>query len=143
MAIPTLRSGDQTRDSSQSDASAEKVLKVLVVDDNVDAADSIALLLTIDGFNAQSVHGAVAALDTVDSFKPDVVLLDIGLPVMDGYEVARRLRSHIAIEDLRIVALSGYGQQADRERAAQAGFDDYLVKPVEPTVLSQFLRSLQ
>jgi len=142
-AIQTRLSGDQARDSSQSGGSAEKALKVLVVDDNVDAADSIALLLTIDGFNAQSVHGAVAALDTVDSFKPDVVLLDIGLPVMDGYEVARRLRSHIAIEDLRIVALSGYGQQADRERAAQAGFDDYLVKPVEPTVLSQFLRSLQ
>ena len=117
---------------------------MLVVDDNVDAADSIALLLTIDGFNAQSVHGAVAALDTVNSFKPDVVLLDIGLPVMDGYEVARRLRTHTsAFADLRIVALSGYGQQADRERAAQAGFDDYLVKPVEPTVLSQFLRSLQ
>jgi len=141
-AIPTLLSGDQARDSSQSGASAEKALKVLVVDDNVDAADSIALLLTIDGFNAQSVHGAVAALDTVDSFKPDVVLLDIGLPVMDGYEVARRLRSHNAIEDLRIVALSGYGQQADRDRAAEAGFDDYLVKPVEPTMLSQFLRSL-
>jgi CheY-like chemotaxis protein len=116
---------------------------VLVVDDNVDAADSIALLLTIDGFNAQSVHGAVAALDTVNSFKPDVVLLDIGLPVMDGYEVARRLRTNNAISHLRIVALSGYGQQADRERAARAGFDDYLVKPVEPTVLSQFLRSLQ
>jgi len=141
-AIPTLLSGDQARDSSQSGASGEKALKVLVVDDNVDAADSIALLLTIDGFNAQSVHGAVAALDTVDTFKPDVVLLDIGLPVMDGYEVARRLRSHTAIEDLRIVALSGYGQQADRDRAAEAGFDDYLVKPVEPTMLSQFLRSL-
>jgi PAS domain S-box-containing protein len=142
-AIPTPPSGEQTRDSSVSNASAEKALKVLVVDDNVDAADSIALLLTIDGFNALSVHGAVAALDTVDSFKPDVVLLDIGLPVMDGYEVARRLRSHIPIEDMRIVALSGYGQRADRERAVQAGFDDYLVKPVEPTVLSQFLRSLQ
>ncbi|MEA3181771.1 MAG: hypothetical protein QOI59_5294, partial [Gammaproteobacteria bacterium] len=76
------------------------------------------------------------------SFKPDIVLLDIGLPVMDGYEVAQRLRAHIPIEQMRIVALSGYGQQADRERAAQAGFDDYLVKPVEPRVLSQFLRSL-
>jgi CheY-like chemotaxis protein len=101
------------------------------------------LLLSIDGFNAQSVHGAVAALDTVDSFEPDVVLLDIGLPVMDGYEVARRLRTRIPVAQMRIVALSGYGQQADRERAAQAGFDDYLVKPVEPNVLSQFLRSLQ
>jgi signal transduction histidine kinase len=121
----------------------EKPMRILVVDDNVDAADSIALLLTIDGFEAHSVHGAMAALDTVVSFKPDVVLLDIGLPVMDGYEVAQRLRSRIPIEQMRIVALSGYGQQADREKAAQAGFDDYLVKPVEPTALTEFLRSLQ
>jgi PAS domain S-box-containing protein len=141
-AIPTLQSAETAHAALQSSAGAEKVLKVLVVDDNVDAADSIALLLSIDGFNAQSVHGAVAALDTVDSFKPDVVLLDIGLPVMDGYEVARRLRTQIPLEQMRIVALSGYGQQADRERAVQAGFDDYLVKPVEPTVLSQYLRSL-
>jgi len=128
--------------SQGANLSGEKPLKVLVVDDNVDAADSIALLLTIDGFNAQSVHGAVAALDTFNSFKPDIVLLDIGLPVMDGYEVARRLRTDNPFERMRIVALTGYGQQADRERAAQAGFDEYLVKPVEPTVLSQFLRSL-
>ncbi len=141
--IPTLQPAETAHASSDSSPNGEEALKVLVVDDNVDAADSIALLLTIDGFNAQSVHGAVAALDTVNSFKPDVVLLDIGLPVMDGYEVARRLRTHIPIAQLRIVALSGYGQKADRERAAEAGFDDYLVKPVEPTVLSQFLRSLQ
>lgn len=140
--IPTLQSAEAPHSAADPGQGSEAPLKILVVDDNVDAADSIALLLTIDGFNAQSVHGAVAALDTVNSFKPDVVLLDIGLPVMDGYEVARRLRTQIPIEQMRIVALSGYGQQADRERAAEAGFDDYLVKPVEPTVLSQFLRSL-
>jgi CheY-like chemotaxis protein len=84
----------------------------------------------------------MAALDTVGTFRPDVVLLDIGLPVMDGYEVAQRLRSRIPVEQMRIVALSGYGRQADRDRAAQAGFDDYLVKPVEPTVLTEFLRTL-
>jgi PAS domain S-box-containing protein len=121
----------------------DRPMRVLVVDDNVDAADSIALLLGIDGFEARSVHGALAALDTVGSFKPDVVLLDIGLPVMDGYEVAQRLRGRVPKQPMRIVALSGYGQQADREKAAQAGFDDYLVKPVEPTALSEFLRSLQ
>ncbi|HWM68466.1 MAG TPA: ATP-binding protein [Steroidobacteraceae bacterium] len=140
--VPVVLPVDAARPAQAPNQSGEKPLKVLVVDDNVDAADSIALLLTIDGFEAHSVHGAVAALDTVSSFKPDIVLLDIGLPVMDGYEVAQRLRAHIPIEQMRIVALSGYGQQADRERAAQAGFDDYLVKPVEPTVLSQFLRSL-
>jgi CheY-like chemotaxis protein len=121
---------------------ADRPLRILVVDDNVDAADSIALLLGIDGFEARSVHGALAALDTAGSFKPDVVLLDIGLPVLDGYEVAQRLRIRVPEQPMRIVALSGYGQQADREKAAQAGFDDYLVKPVEPTALSEFLRSL-
>ncbi len=141
--FPKLQAAEGAHGGVESNAPEGKALKVLVVDDNVDAADSIALLLTIDGFNAQSVHGAVAALDTVKSFEPDVVLLDIGLPVMDGYEVARRLRTHDSIAQMRIVALSGYGQQADRERAAQAGFDDYLVKPVEPNVLSEFLRSLQ
>jgi PAS domain S-box-containing protein len=142
-AVPVLQAAAATQTAVERAPAGERPLKVLVVDDNVDAADSIALLLTIDGFEAHSVHSAVAALDEVSSFKPDVVLLDIGLPVMDGYEVAQRLRARIPIEQMRIVALSGYGQQADRERAAQAGFDDYLVKPVEPTVLSQFLRSLQ
>ncbi len=139
------RSVSHAAEGARSDAElrAEPPLKVLVVDDNVDAADSVALLLNIDGFNARSVHGALAAIDTVHSFKPDVVLLDIGLPIMDGYEVARRLRTDNTIERVRIVALSGYGQQADRERATQAGFDDYLVKPVEPTALSEFLRALR
>jgi PAS domain S-box-containing protein len=141
-AVPVLQPAEAA-DATLALNPGEKPMKVLVVDDNIDAADSMALLLTIDGFEAHSVHGAVAALDTVNSFKPDVVLLDIGLPVMDGYEVAQRLRSLVPIEQMRIVALSGYGQQADRERAVQAGFDDYLVKPVEPTVLSEFLRSLQ
>jgi signal transduction histidine kinase len=127
---------------AQGVPAGEKPMRILVVDDNIDAADSIALLLTIDGFEAHSVHGALAALDTVGSFKPDVVLLDIGLPVLDGYEVAQRLRAHTPVQQMCIVALSGYGRQADREKAAQAGFDHYLVKPVEPAALSEFLRSL-
>jgi CheY-like chemotaxis protein len=121
----------------------QRPMRILVVDDNIDAADSVALLLTIDGFEARSVHSAMAALDKVDSYEPDVILLDIGLPVMDGFEVAKRLRARIPAEKMRIVALSGYGQQAARDRAAQAGFDHYLVKPVEPTVLSDFLLSLR
>jgi CheY-like chemotaxis protein len=143
MVAQAAGSSDAGADPARAMPSGEKALKVLVVDDNVDAADSIALLLNIDGFKAHSVHGALAALETVRSFKPDVVLLDIGLPVMDGFEVAQRLRSRTPVGQLRIVALSGYGQQADRERAARAGFDDYLVKPVEPTALTEFLRSLQ
>jgi len=147
--LPAKRAGSAQSTAIPGAAEAQAVLplhggqlRILVVDDNVDAADSTALLLGSDGFEARSVHGALAALDVVGSFKPDIVLLDIGLPVLNGYEVAQRLRIRKADVPMRIVALSGYGQPADRERAAQAGFDDYLVKPVEPAVLSEFLRSL-
>ncbi len=118
-------------------------MRVLVVDDNVDAADSTAMLLSLDGFDAHSVHSAQAALDAVASLKPDVVLLDIGLPEMDGYHVAKRLRELPVGRTPAIIALTGYGQPADRVRAASAGFDEFLVKPVEPDVLNGLLRSLR
>ena len=118
-------------------------MRVLVVDDNVDAADSTAMLLSLDGFDAHSVHSAQAALDAVAFLKPDVVLLDIGLPEMDGYDVARRLRELPVGTTPAIIALTGYGQPADRVRAASAGFDEFLVKPVEPDVLNGLLRSLR
>jgi PAS domain S-box-containing protein len=121
----------------------ERPMRVLIVDDNVDAAESVALLLRLDGFQTRSVNSAAATFDILDSFEPEVVLLDIGLPVMNGYELARRLKARFPDGRMRIVALSGYGQPADRERAARAGFDDYLVKPVEPERLGALLRSLQ
>jgi signal transduction histidine kinase len=125
-----------------SEVAADKAsLRVLVVDDNIDAADSTAMLLSLDGFEAHSVHSAKEALDAFASLKPDVVLLDIGLPEMDGYTVARRLRAMAPDENPTIVALTGYGQPADRDRAASAGFDEFLVKPVEPRLLNQLLRS--
>ncbi|HTT02317.1 MAG TPA: response regulator [Steroidobacteraceae bacterium] len=114
-------------------------VRVLVVDDNVDAAESIAMLISIAGHEVRSVHDAQDALETAQSFQPDVVLLDIGLPGMDGYEVARRLRSQPAIHSMRLVAVTGYGQQSDRERALEAGFDQHLVKPVEPEALHALL----
>jgi PAS domain S-box-containing protein len=118
------------------------VLRVLIVDDNVDAADSTAMLLSLDGYETHSVHNARAALELAASISPDVVLLDIGLPEMDGYEVARRLRSLPQGAPSMIVALTGYGQPADRERASLAGFDEFLVKPVETAVLNGLLKSL-
>jgi PAS domain S-box-containing protein len=105
--------------------------KILVVDDNEDACESLSELLTDLGYETQVAHDGPTALDAVRSFKADICLLDIGLPVMDGYELARRLReSENLPEDVRIVALTGYGQDSDRHRAADAGFDDHLVKPV-------------
>ncbi len=118
-------------------------LRILVVDDNVDAADSIAMLLSMEGHQTRTVNTARAALLAVPDFKPEVVLLDIGLPEMDGYEVARRLRAQIGRHRMRLVAVTGYGQPADRRRAHAAGFDEHMVKPVEPTVLQDFLRIVQ
>ena len=118
-------------------------LRILVVDDNVDAADSIAMLLNMEGHETRAVNTARAALLAVPDFKPEVVLLDIGLPEMDGYEVARRLREQNGRHRMRLVAVTGYGQPADRRRAQAAGFDEHMVKPVEPAALQDFLRIVQ
>jgi CheY-like chemotaxis protein len=113
--------------------------KILVVDDNVDAAMSLAQLLQLDGHQAQAVYGAQEALDQVQVFKPDIVLLDIGLPQMNGYEVARRLRELEGSSRLRLIALTGYGQSEDRQRALAAGFDAHLAKPVDLGALERVL----
>ena len=103
--------------------------RVLVVDDNVDAATSLAEVLKLDGHIARAVHTGQAALQSSVKFSPEVVLLDIGLPDMDGYQVAQRIRS--TGSDVVLVALTGYGQSEDVERARVAGFDAHLVKPVD------------
>ncbi len=105
--------------------------RVLIVDDNIDSADSLALVLKFDGHETDRVYSAHAALERTASFRPDVILLDIGLPEIDGYEVARRLRAMPGLERLRLIALTGYGQPEDRARTRAAGFDGHLVKPVE------------
>jgi len=103
--------------------------RVLIVDDNRDAADSLSLLLQMDGHEVQTAYGGEEALQVIDVFAPDFVLLDIGLPGMSGYEVARRLRSKG--NSAHLVALTGYGQPEDVQRAKDAGFDAHLVKPVD------------
>lgn len=123
--------------------SQPRSLRILVVDDDVDAADSAAMLLRMEGHETFTVNTARAALLAVPDFKPEVVLLDIGLPEMDGYEVARRLRSQNGIQHLRLVAVTGYGQPQDRRRAHAAGFDEHMVKPVEPSALQEFLRTVE
>jgi|GEM_PF-1179960 len=112
----------------------KKPLRVLVVDDNVDLAELLSESLQELGYTTHHVHDGASALAAVAEFRPDVALLDIGLPIMDGYELARRLRA-LNLASLRLVALSGYGQESDRQLAKQAGFDTHLVKPVDLTRL--------
>ncbi len=113
--------------------------RILVVDDNVDTAQSMALLLRLKGHQVEVAHDGPAALEAARSFEPEVVLLDIGLPGLDGYEVAKRLREEARLAKALLVALTGYGQEEDRRRARYAGFDHHFTKPVDPTVLYKLI----
>ena len=106
-------------------------LRLLVVDDNVDAAESLAMLLQTSGHVVWTAYSGPSALSSAAEHRPEVVLLDIGLPELDGFEVAKRMREDPAHEAMVLVALTGYGQAADRERSREAGFDHHLVKPVD------------
>jgi CheY-like chemotaxis protein len=113
--------------------------RVLVVDDNHDAADSLGMLLRFLGADVQVVHGGREALETMRHFKPGVVLLDLGMPHMDGLEVARRMREDPDMRGATLVALTGWGQREDRRRTGEAGFDYHLVKPADVRTLQSIL----
>ncbi len=117
-------------------------LRVLVVDDNADSAESMAMLLDLQGHETRSALDGPAALEAAEVFRPEVILLDIGLPGMDGYEVARRLRTQPHMDKTVLVAMTGYGHQRDHLQAKTAGFDHHLVKPVDPEALQRVLASL-
>src|SRR6185436_13228766 len=110
---------------------SEPALRILVVDDNRDAAVVLADALGALGHVTQAAFDGPGALRVATDFRPDLALLDIGLPVMDGYELARRLRALPGLEGVTLVAVTGYGQRSDRERSRDAGFAEHLVKPVD------------
>ena len=116
--------------------------RILVVDDNEDAAQSLALLLSCGGHTTRAALSSEEALECVESFAPQIALLDIGLPRMSGYELAQRFRRDPKLRAVRLVALTGYGQAEDRARALHAGFDDHLVKPVDLAVLERTLAAI-
>jgi CheY-like chemotaxis protein len=109
--------------------------RVLIVEDNVDVAETTAAMLTLAGHHVHWARDGTQALTHAHEFAPEVVLLDIGLPQVDGYEVARRLRQVASTRLALLVGLTGYGQPADRQRGREAGFDHHLLKPADPTAL--------
>jgi two-component system CheB/CheR fusion protein len=111
----------------------------LVVEDNPACRNMLQTLLKLDGFQVEVAEDGQQGLDAILAQLPDIALIDIGLPELDGYEVARRVRKQLSRSEVRLVALTGYGQAKDREAVFQAGFDEHLVKPVNPQDLARVL----
>jgi PAS domain S-box-containing protein len=140
LPLATWKSAD-TPGSADEYFTAAGVCRVLVVDDNDDSAQTMAMMLQLEGHRAKVAHDGRAALDVAREFKPHVVLLDIGLPEMDGFDVARRMRETPDLADTMLVAMTGYGQEEDRRRTSQAGFAHHLVKPIDPEALKRVIAS--
>jgi CheY-like chemotaxis protein len=115
---------------------------ILIIEDNADARDALRALLELEGHAVEAVGEGQEALELARAKDPDIALVDIGLPGIDGYEVARRVRARDARRPV-LIALTGYGQPEDRRRATEAGFDDMLVKPVDPGALADMLATLE
>jgi CheY-like chemotaxis protein len=116
--------------------------RVLIVDDNADSAESMAVLLRFHGHEVRLAYNGQAALEEAHAFRPEVMFLDLDLPKVDGYEVARRLRREPAMRDMTMVAMTGYGQEEDRQRTQEAGFQSHMVKPVDFDKIEELLASL-
>jgi signal transduction histidine kinase/ActR/RegA family two-component response regulator len=152
--LPILPESMTKSERFESDSSNEPAVacpahmrprRVLVVDDNVSSAQSLALILKLDGHDVQIAHDGTVALDAVHRFRPEAVLMDIGLPGMDGFEVALRLKEQ---PDLRqsiklLAAITGYAEEKARQRSREVGFDHHLVKPVDPEIILALLASLE
>jgi signal transduction histidine kinase len=128
--------------ASTPPGTAETPSRILVVDDNADAADMLAMLLQQAGHEVRTAADGESAIARARTWAPDLAVLDIGLPGMDGYELARRLRADPALSGLKLVALTGYGRESDRARALSAGFDLHLAKPAEPALLLESIAAL-
>jgi CheY-like chemotaxis protein len=113
--------------------------RILIADDNRDAADSLSLLLALDGHEIRTVHDGAAAVAEAERFRPEFALLDIGMPKLTGYEVAQRLRAEPWGQTCVLVAITGWGQEQDRRRSREAGFDHHLTKPIDPDVVARLI----
>lgn len=116
-----------------------RIRRVLVADDNEDAGESLAMLLRLDGHEVQVANNGTEAVALFDRMNPDVAILDIGMPGLSGYDVASRIRSRKTGRHVMLIAVTGWGQETDKARASQAGFDHHFTKPVEPEALSALL----
>ncbi len=140
--LPVLQAAaeePQPMGDGEKETSASARRRILVADDNTDAAESLALLLEIQGNEVRTAQDGLEAVEVAAELQPDVILLDIGMPRLNGYDACRRIREQPWGRETVIIALTGWGQDEDKRRSREAGFDHHLVKPVEPTALAQLL----
>ena len=142
VTLPLEHGATQTATARSAATGSVERRRILVVDDNPDSAVSLSTLLELEGHHAVAVHDGFAAIDAAEKHRPDIVLLDIGLPRMSGHEVCRRLRDRPWGKELVVIALTGWGQSEDRRKSQEAGFDGHLVKPVLYETLAELLSSL-
>src|SRR5439155_16476598 len=140
--LPTLPSTSTLAPAPPAAGAASRPRRILIADDNRDSADLMAMLLRLGGNEVQIAYDGEEAVSKADGFRPEVVLLDIGMPRLDGYEVAQRLRTRPWGREMVLIAATGWGQEEDRRRSAETGFDAHLVKPVDPDALLQLLGRL-
>ena len=133
----SVESSEDAAPANSSDAKSVRRVRVLIVDDNIDSADTLTEMLRASGHDVDTAYDGAAGLAAVDSHQPDVVLLDIGLPKVNGYDVARKIRQSDPQRRIVLVAVTGWGQDEDRRRSQHAGFDHHLVKPVDPASLDR------
>ena len=117
--------------------------RILIVDDNRDSVDSLAKLLRLTGHEVETALDGPTGINTARRYQPEIIFLDIGLPEMDGYEIAKRLREDASLTKVTLIAMTGWGQEEDKRRAMEAGFDQHLTKPVEISAIEDVLSGMQ
>lgn len=139
LRVPAVEAGSAPARATEPTAAAARRRRVLIVEDNADARESLQVLLRLAGHEVEAAEDGPSGLKKVETFRPDVALIDLGLPGMDGYDLVRALRKLPQTQATRFIALTAYGQTADRRRALAAGFDVHLTKPVDPESLQRLL----
>ena len=142
--LPLVSEGSEPDTSKVDDApaTAKSLLRILIVDDNQDGADSLSEMLKMMGHDTRTAYGGQEGVDMAGAYRPDVVLLDIGMPGLNGYEACRLIRAQPKGKDVMLIALTGWGQDEDRRRSHDAGFDHHMVKPVSPQALMRMMAVL-
>ena len=140
--LPTCDPPVPSKLTDGQEEAGHQIRTLVLVEDNLDASRMLTFLLEDAGYEVSVAHDGRRGLELIQNKHPDAAIVDLGLPELDGYEVARKLRADASFEDMYLIALTGYGQETDRTDARNAGFDEHFVKPLDPELLNRVLRDL-